>query len=271
MTDQKPETTGKRGPSFFHAPRLDDLDVPHIFTTRLSLTPDGPPQINMGFKGDTSREDVLLSRRLACEAIGADPANLTVARQVHSGRAVVVEAEDVGKGAFGADDAIPNADGMVTDEEKAVLMILTADCVPVLLCDADGPVGAFHAGWRGALAGIGRNTVRLMRERFDTDVRELVAVIGPAIGYCCFEVGQDVAELFGNASKGCITELVTERDGKWFVDLPGFVQLQLLRSGLYPENVVDPGLCTCCRPDLFYSYRRDGRLVGSMGSVISAM
>ena len=242
--------------------------MPHLFSTRLNPRADAAFGLNLGFKGGPSPEAVIQTRKLACEALGADLSRLTVAGQVHSGHAVVIEGHDIGRGARGREDAIPGADGMVTDVPGAVLLILTADCLPVLLFDPQGRVGAFHAGWRGALAGIARNTVGLMVGRWGSKPPDLIAVLGPAIRRCCFEVGPEVAGRFSMASRACERQTVIPREGRIFVDLPAFVKNELIRVGLAEENIIDVGLCTSCLSDLFYSYRRDGRLVGSQGAMI---
>nr|HDM59775.1 peptidoglycan editing factor PgeF [Bacillota bacterium] len=254
---------------YFRSSRLHGLGVKHLFSTRISSRGGVRTNFDMGFSGGAAADTVLQARRIACDFLAADFSGLTVARQVHSGRAVVVESGDVGRGARSARDAILDADGMVTDVPGASLLILTADCLPVLIYDPAGRIGAFHAGWRGALAGIAQNTIDLMVNRFGSDRDNLVAVLGPAIQRCCFQVGRDVAERFMAASSGCGQGVVHSDNGRSFVDLPGFVKCELIAQGMARENIMDIGLCTSCLPELFYSYRRDGRLVGSMGAMIA--
>jgi len=258
----------RNGLFYLCSTHLSGLGVPHLFSTRLNQRADAGFELDLGFKGGANPEAVIQTRKLACEALGADLSRLTVAQQVHSGRAVVIHRPDVGRGARGREDAIPGADGMVTDVPGAVLLILTADCLPVLLFDPGGRVGAFHAGWRGALAGIARNTVGRMVGRWGSNPPDLIAVLGPAIRQCCFEVGPEVAERFSMASRGYERQTVIPREGRLFVDLPAFVKNELIRVGLEEGNIIDVGLCTSCLPDLFYSFRRDRRLVGSQGAMI---
>lgn len=264
------ERVEQNGLVYFRSTRLHGLGVPHLFTTRLSARGGAHAERDMGFKGGVGPGSVIRGRELACRVLGADLSRLTVAQQVHFGRAVLVEEGDVGRGSRAHEDAISDADGMVTDVPGAVLMILTADCLPVVLCDPRGRVGAFHAGWRGALAGIAQNTVRLMIGRGGSTPAELIAVLGPAIRKCCFEVGLDVAERFELASGNMKQQTVVTREGRAFVDLPAFVKGELVAAGLKERNIIDVGLCTCCLPELFYSYRRDGRLIGSQGAMIAS-
>jgi len=254
---------------YFRSSRLHELGVKHLFSTRISTRGGVRADFNIGFRNCAAQEMPLEARRAACDILAADLSGLTVARQVHSGRAVVVDSRDVGRGARSAEDGIPDADGMVTEAPGASLLILTADCLPVLIYDPAGRVGAFHAGWRGALAGIARNTIDLMVNRLCSRRADLIAVLGPAIQKCCFQVGRDVARRFMAASRRCGQEVVHSDNGRFFVDLPAFVKCELIAQGLAQKNVMDIGLCTSCLPELFYSFRRDGRLVGSMGAIIA--
>jgi len=264
------ERVEQNGLVYFRSTRLQGLGVPHLFTTRLGPRAGALLNWDMGFKGGANPEAVTRGRKLACQVLRADLSRLTVAQQVHSGRAVVVEERRVGRGASAPEDTIPGADGMVTDVPGAVLLILTADCLPVLLHDPVGRVGAFHAGWRGALAGIAQNTVGLMVERWGSNPADLIAVLGPAIRQCCFEVGQEVAARFEAALPNGKLDIVASRQGRLFIDLPLFIKSELMAVGLDAENIIDVGLCTCCLPELFYSYRRDGRLIGSQGAMIAS-
>ena len=255
---------------YYRSTRLHDLGVQHLFTTRLNTRVGPQSEWDMGYKGGADPEMVLKSRAIACEILRSDISKLTVAQQVHSGHAVLIGRHNVGRGARAACDAVADADGMATAVPRALLLVLTADCLPALLFGPGGRVGAFHAGWRGALAGIARNTVGLMAQRLGSDPNELVAVLGPAIRRCCFEVSPSVAERFAPAARRVEQEIVDVREGRLFVDLPAFVKAELIAVGLEEENIIDVGLCTCCLPELFYSYRRDGRLVGSQGAMIAS-
>ncbi|MBN1592995.1 MAG: peptidoglycan editing factor PgeF [Candidatus Coatesbacteria bacterium] len=255
----------------FRSRRLYALGVGHLFTSRFNLIVGRKTDCDMGFKGGRDRDEIVACRAAACQVAGSEISNLTVLHQVHSGHAVVVEADGVGRGGMSKEDVLADADGMVTEEPGAALMILTADCVPVLIFDPEGRVGALHAGWRGAVAGIARNTVALMMERFGSEPGRLIAVLGPAIRSCCFEVGDEVADEFARAANEIgrtEQEFIAEIRGRAHVDLPGFVAADLA-AGLDRKNIIDSGLCTSCLKDYFYSYRRDGRLVGSHGAMIA--
>jgi hypothetical protein len=159
----------------------------------------------------------------------------------------------------------PEADGAVAARHGAALAIETADCLPVFLVDVEGRrVGAAHAGWRGTARGVVAETVRALG-RLGSHPRELRAALGPCIGACCYEVGDDVAR--------SIDHVPAERlfrpgsGGRWFFDLRAANRAQLVASGVPPERIEDAPFCTRCRPDLFHSYRRDGGNAGRMISV----
>ena len=156
--------------------------------------------------------------------------------------------------AAGRHGVLGTGDALLENTPGAVVAVKTADCVPVLLVDAGHrTVAAVHAGWRGTVAGIVENAVAEMAARFGSRPDELHAAIGPAIGECCYEVGPEVAALFGV-------------EGRAHVDLAGTLRRQLESVGIDPRRIYQAGLCTKCRPDQFHSYRRDGAAAGRLYS-----
>jgi YfiH family protein len=170
-------------------------------------------------------------------------------------------------GARTGPEPVPAADGAVTDRSGVVLMVRTADCVPVLLASREQPViGVAHAGWRGALAGIIQETVEGM-VGLGARRGSIQAAVGPAIGPCCFTVGPEVARPFAHLS----SDLVSEAADGPRVDLPGATRLRLQRAVLAAPHIHRMPACTRCRRDLFFSYRgeagRTGRLISAVGRV----
>jgi YfiH family protein len=119
---------------------------------------------------------------------------------------------------------------------------------------------AVHAGWRGTAAGIVRDAVAMMREKFGTRAEDLHAAIGPGIGVCCYEVGPEVAGRFGVRR--------VEGQGRAHLDLPAENRRQLLESGVTGERIYASNLCTMCRSGEFHSFRRDGEAAGRMYSFV---
>ena len=159
-------------------------------------------------------------------------------------------------------DSLPEADAAVTREPGTVLAIMTADCLPVLLCDRRAEVVAVaHAGWRGLAAGVIENALDSMR----VSAANVVAWLGPAIGPDAYEVGTDVVEAFVRADEGAAESFRAKGGGKYLADLYGLARRRLSRAGV--GSVTGGGFCTYREADRFYSYRRDGR-TGRMASLV---
>jgi len=189
-----------------------------------------------------------------------------VANQTHSANITHITAHG-SQGWEGEQSAIADCDALITDIPGVVLTILTADCVPILLYDRKHhAIGAIHAGWRGVHGGIVPATVAMMQEKFGTDAGELIAAIGPAIGGCCYEVGEDVA---GNFRKHPAALSPSGNEGKSYLDLPKVVREQLVAAGISEENIESSGVCTACEVERFFSYRQEGGCSGRFMSMIS--
>lgn len=185
----------------------------------------------------------------------AGSASLRVAQthQVHGAR--IVEAT-------GDVEALRHeqADALWSDDPSLGVAVRVADCVPLLLaCRKTGRVAAVHAGWRGLVAGIVADAVRTVMPD-ETERGSLLAAIGPCIGVCCFEVGEDVARVIEGAScEAASTRIAGQRP---HVDLRTAVRWTLEREHVVPSQIDDVALCTRCNDALLYSYRRDGPNAG---------
>jgi YfiH family protein len=179
-------------------------------------------------------------------------------RQVHS--AVVHAMADTG-----AANTPMEGDAAVTGLRGAALGVQSADCTPILLADKGGrAVGAVHAGWRGTAARVAFNTVLRMTREYGIEPSALVAVIGPHNAVCCYEVGDDVVAAVGDPA------VFEHRPGQ---AKPHFNQAlanqkQLIAAGVPESQIFVSTLCTHCREDLFYSYRREGESTGRLLAVI---
>jgi hypothetical protein len=181
-------------------------------------------------------------------------------RQVHSDTVHVVER---------APRQSLLGDALVTGQAGLLLIIKSADCLPVLIVDADRrTVAAVHCGWRGTLAGVLERTVNVMRERCGTAPGSILAGLGPCIGAACYEVGEDVRGRFAQAGlPQRLFRPAPDRPGKFLFDLAGANRLQLLHAGVREENIFAAGPCTHCDPRL-PSYRRDRQRAGRLLSFI---
>ncbi|WP_455389205.1 peptidoglycan editing factor PgeF [Petrachloros mirabilis] len=186
-------------------------------------------------------------------------------KQVHGTDALVVDRPLVDQDRFHG-----GWDALVTDQPGVTVAVRTADCVPVLVYDRRRKVvAAIHAGWRGTLAGIVPRTFELMGARFKTVASDLRVSIGPSAGSCCYEVDETVLAPLRSGSPDWRAVVRDVPGTKARLDLRELVRRQLVQLGIRPEHVTTVNLCTICHTDLFYSYRREGRVNGTMLSGIA--
>jgi YfiH family protein len=158
-------------------------------------------------------------------------------------------------------DGRPEADAALSTSPGILLGIETADCLPVLVVDPRRrAVAAAHAGWRGTVQGAARVAVRALVES-GSDASGLVAALGPGIGPCCYEVGEDVRAAFGQGGSGFFHP---GPRGREHLDVRAANRAQLEQEGLRPDRIASLDECTSCRADLYHSYRRDGQAAGRM-------
>ncbi len=164
------------------------------------------------------------------------------------------------------------ADAIVTDDPMIALGIRVADCVPILLCDPiTRTVGIAHAGWRGTAAGIANEVVCAMRDEFCVKPRDMIAAIGPSIGPCCYEVGEEVHKKFilaGHTKAALEKWFSQKRDSRCHLDLWQANRDQLMFSGMSDDRIHTAGLCTSERTDLFYSHRQESNTAERFAAVI---
>ena len=221
--------------------------IPHGFLGRRGGVSTGEMAgLNVGYGSSDDREAIGDNRRIAVEAVLPD-AELATVHQVHSAEAVFADhAWPQGER--------PHADAMVTDKPGLLLGILTADCAPVLLADpAAGVIGAAHAGWRGALAGVTDSTIAAM-EKLGAHRHQIAAAVGPCIAQLSYEVDEDFRQRFLDEEPGSERFFIESATGRPHFDLPAYIVHRLLAAGI--EQVEALHLDTYAEPDRFYSYRR---------------
>jgi len=257
------------GLSWIVCEAFEETGFKNAFSTRQGGVSKLPAaSLSLGNFAQDQRDAVLENRRRFVSAIGASDWPLVTVKQVHSADVCRV----TGKLGFNGDP--PTCDALLSDLDNILLAVQTADCIPILIADRrTRAFAAVHAGWRGTLKRILARTIERMQLEFDSDPRDLLVAIGPAIGSCCFEVGPDVIELF-TAEFDFAAEILTTNGsaGKARLDLNQANFRQLIAIGVEPDKIYDSRLCTSCREDLFFSYRRDrgaerpvGRLMGVIG------
>lgn len=196
------------------------------------------------------------------EVFGISPERIATVNQVH-GETVLRAEESNGKGLRSAE-----ADAIITRERGLAIGVETADCVPLLLVDAATPaVAAVHAGWRSTVQKIVQKAVAKMHDDFGSDPGRIIAAIGPAIGPECYEVDETVMGPVRESFSFWKEVVWTGGKDRWNLDLVKLNRLELVGAGVPEVNIYSFGLCTRCNPDLFYSFRREGR-TGRMLSVV---
>jgi YfiH family protein len=226
------------------------LNVKALQTTRAGGISSPPyDSLNLGdHVGDTplavERNRILLNRLLPSEPVWLD--------QVHG--TAVVSADRT--------SCLPRADACIARHRAAVCVVMTADCLPILLCDMQGSVvGAAHAGWKGLAAGVIEATVQAMGGAPEN----IMAWLGPAISRDAFEVGDEVRAAFLAVQPQAASAFVPGRNGKWFADLYALASQRLNALGI--TGIYGGGSCTYRERDRYFSYRRDG-VTGRMGTFI---
>jgi polyphenol oxidase len=226
----------------------------HAFCTRRGGVSTGPySSLNLGFLAGDRVEDVRRNQTLVEEAFGIPDEHLILMKQVHGDRIRVLD----GDGSF--PEGLPECDGLITGRPGVALGIRTADCAPIFFVDpVRRIVGAAHAGWRGTALGIAAAMVEILAERFSSRREDLLAVIGPAIGPCCYQVDAPVFDAFSAMpGAGRFLHPCREKE-RWMLDIVLASQLQIRDAGVPSENIFSGSLCTACRQDLFYSHRAAG-------------
>lgn len=221
-----------------------------LVTTRHGGVSTGPyASLNLGGHVGDAADSVERNRSILRSALPSEPVWL---QQVHS--VAVAEADGA--------EGIPEADASVARRAGTVCAVLTADCLPLLLCDRQATVvGAAHAGWRGLAGGVIEAAVAAMA----VPAADLLAWLGPAIGPQSFEVGGEVREVFLAHDVAAVAAFAPHGAGKWLADLYALARLRLVALGV--EQVYGGGLCTYRDSERFYSYRRDG-VTGRIASLV---
>jgi YfiH family protein len=221
-----------------------------VFSDRRGGVSGGPYEsLNLGILTDDDEASVVENRRRLAASIGHDPGSVAMGWQVHGDEVLEWDGppREGGYAHVGAD--LPRVDGHTTTARGVPLLVLVADCLPLALV-SDDRVAMLHCGWRGLAAGI----IERALARFDEPPR---AVLGPSIGPCCYEVGEEVLAQFSH--------LTAVANGR-MLSLHLIAQQQLFAGGVTKIDAFP--LCTSCRADLFFSHRRDGGVTGRQAGLV---
>lgn len=247
-------------------PLLHQLGFIHGVSSRWGGSSDAPyERMNLGLHVGDEALQVVNNRQQFCRAVGIESADCITAEQIHGCEIAVVAAEHRGLGMVDYGEAVKGVDALITDQAGVFLMLFFADCVPIMVVD---PVrkacAAIHAGWKGSLASIAAKTVQAMTISFGSRPADCWAFIAPAIGACCYQVSEQLAEQFRQTFPLWTGEFGKERQ----LDLSRLNQLQLAAAGIPVTHIQASGICTACNEMVFFSHRAHGGRTGRFSIVV---
>lgn len=252
-------------------PELQKLNfIKHAFSTKLG----GVSQIefasmNLGFNRGDTRENVLENYCRLCRTLNINIDDLVASSQDHGTFVRCVDEKDKGIGIFRKHD-VESVDGLLTNVPGVALVTYYADCVPIYFVDPKKKVvGLAHAGWRGTVGCIGEKMIEKMQKEYASSANDVICAIGPSIGRCCFEVGEDVMQNFFSIKNIDMKEASQKlSDGKYAVDLQNTNRQILVNAGVNEKNIHVANVCTCCNGDILFSHRQTRGKRGTMVAVI---
>lgn len=254
----------KGGLSLYKSSILDDEKLVHTFTTRTGG--NTPHPLNTFSMGTAENPELLPyvqeNRKRICEILGINYENLIIPEQKHTDNIKIVSSNS---------DDVSDCDGLITQTPGIVLMLLFADCIPVIIYAPDKHIiSVVHAGWRGTAKSIVKKTLNIMKNEFNVDIKKIKASVGPAIGQCCYPVSREVAEELENTiTNNCDNIFTTNiKDNNLVnVDLKKLNVQQLKEFGII--NIDKSENCTCCMNSVFYSYRGENGKTGRHAAIAS--
>ncbi|MGQ9678886.1 MAG: peptidoglycan editing factor PgeF, partial [bacterium] len=234
-------------PIFLFSNLQKEEALTHFVTTRQGgVSPHPYDTLNLAFHTGECPENVIRNRHILAHALRLPPDTFVAAEQTHSANVAVVNEKN---------QTFKATDGLMTNKPGICLLVLVADCVPLIFFDPKKRViGVAHAGWRGTAAKIAEKMVHTLHQEFKTNPEDILVGIGPAIGPCCYEVGADTLEHL-RRSLGERKNLFICRDRRWFFDLKKANKSQLLDAGIRKENIEQSEICTSCHATRFFSFR----------------
>ncbi len=250
--------------------RLAALGVPHGFTTRAGGVSTGEfASLNLAYSAERqdSAENVDKNFDILLKAFETPPHNAVMTHQLHTDNVEIADA--LGGVGFTRPLFENGVDGLITATDGRLLTVRMADCLPILLYDRrTGAVGAVHSGWKGTIALIAAKAVEKMSLLYNSRKSDILVSFGPSVGSCCYEVGEEFRAAFIGAHSDVLESAFERRGGKLYADMRRINRILLERAGIPSENIAVFAPCTCCNPDLFFSYRRQKTQRGTHAAVI---
>lgn len=245
---------------------LEENGFANGFSTRIGGVSEFPENsLNLAGYDEDSEENIAENRRRFLNVFDKNYA-LASCWQIHSADVRVVrDLADAADGNY-------KMDALVSDAENVLLGVKTADCVPVLVADTKTKAfAAIHAGWRGTVQSIAINAIEKLKENYGTNPKDLICAIGPAATCKNYEIGQDVIDAFRENFPDSENLFTPTKQNHALIDLHTANNQQLKSIGVLPENIYVAPLCTMERNDLFFSYRKEKKLHGKTGRLMSVI
>lgn len=253
------------GLGYVSAAALENLDcLRHYFVCRFGGTSSGAYEsLNFSFSSDDRRENVERNRAKAGQVLGL-PGPIVFARQIHGDGIALIDENNL-ESVYAKP---PEADAMVTKLKNVPLAVLTADCIPVVVCDTGTPaLAVVHAGWKGTALSLVWKTMLYMIEQFGSKAEDCYAAVGPGISGSCYEVGEQVREAFLQGLPFGESVLSPAGPLHWRADLKDASWRQLLDGAVPASHAAVCPYCTHCEAEYFYSARRDRTGTGRQPTV----
>ncbi len=235
--------------------------ITHLFTTRMGGISKSPfMSNNLAFHVGDDRDDVITNHQNLTKQMNYNLANLVHMQQIHSDKIIIVDPKTHNF------DNPPECDALITNQKNIPLMVMTADCTPVLMYDPVKQIIAVaHAGRAGAMKGIVPKTIQKMSEEFGSEIKNILVVLGPSIGACCYEVGEKIAEEVTQSGYGLAT---VDENGRYSLDVNAIIHQQLKALEVPPEQIDDLRICNACHNETYFSYRADKQKTGRIAGIL---
>ena len=213
-------------------------DIRHCYTTKHSG--------NVAFHVNDDKERVIANHKRLAQELHYDYKSLAHMKQVHSNAVKIITKKE-------NFDAPPTCDALITNQKNIPLMIMVADCAPLLFFDTEKKsIAVAHAGRAGAFSNIIQNVIDVFVKDFHSKLENIYVSVGPSIGECCYEVGEEIVK---EAKELGLEYAVAKRANHYFLNIRKILQTQLLNAGVQKENIEISPLCNACHTEDFYSYR----------------
>lgn len=228
-----------------------------------------PAEANVGYTPPRDRDAALQSRQAWAEAARLDPASLVTVHQVHGNGVYLPTAADSANGNDAGFGPLPQADAMATNRPGLAMMTIHADCLPIILVEPVArAVAVIHAGWRGTTADVVGQTVAAIVAHYNAEPARMMAFLGPGIGACCYEVGDEVVALWRSCLPDRADQALVSGPRRLHLDLAQANALLLQRAGVPAQQIENCGICTCCHGDEWFSHRGQGPETGRFGAMV---